>query len=350
MSNNSQKKFSRSESNSRSNSKTDLFEEQYAHYALSEPLPLTGQVFTQEPEESISLYMPDDQAPCYPLFDPAELFYPQMQQMLSHATTQGHHNYQGQGLLDSPMYPASTYNWPYPPVSATNSDDILMLGPDPYEYNSPVQSPHDCSPLTLSYPYNSPQDLFQQSLSPSSSHSIKPCMSPVPPEHVFEDHMNSALSSPCFSPSVFSPSPSPSPYMPTKRGRAGGSDKRTGPKTSPKSKAQAFHACEWPGCTKVFTRKYNYDQHYKTHEGIKTNQCSHKNCMSAFIRISDLQRHMRRHTGATPFGCEHCGSAFKRSEARQRHYEKVHGYSPSQKKTKASSSKHRRVKVENDYC
>ncbi|KAF9939622.1 hypothetical protein BGZ65_010020 [Modicella reniformis] len=72
-------------------------------------------------------------------------------------------------------------------------------------------------------------------------------------------------------------------------------------------------------CTKEFTRRYNYAQHYKTHSPDKEFICHEQGCTSAFHRKADLERHRLRHTGELPIKCLFCDAAFRRVEAQKRH-------------------------------
>lgn len=78
-----------------------------------------------------------------------------------------------------------------------------------------------------------------------------------------------------------------------------------------------FH-CNYEGCSRVFSRKYNLISHSATHSAERKYACS--NCPKAFVRRHDLKRHSRIHTGEKPHQCRYCFVGFGRSDALQRHY------------------------------
>ena len=48
--------------------------------------------------------------------------------------------------------------------------------------------------------------------------------------------------------------------------------------------------------------------------GEKPYSCSWEGCEWRFARSDELTRHYRKHTGAKPFKCAHCGRRFSRSD------------------------------------
>ncbi|KDN45224.1 hypothetical protein K437DRAFT_235987 [Tilletiaria anomala UBC 951] len=69
-------------------------------------------------------------------------------------------------------------------------------------------------------------------------------------------------------------------------------------------------------------------------------------CMHIFARKHDYERHMRIHTGASPYQCDKCSHSFKRSDALLRH-KKQHDNVDYQRSS-AQERKHASVKADAD--
>ncbi|KAJ5194771.1 uncharacterized protein N7498_008209 [Penicillium cinerascens] len=82
------------------------------------------------------------------------------------------------------------------------------------------------------------------------------------------------------SPRAFPPSPSPS------NGEH---------RVSKARKGKRVHACEHPGCGKVFTRAEHRRRHELSHKAQRLFTCSHEGCTKAFHRADYLNQHMARH-------------------------------------------------------
>ena len=92
-------------------------------------------------------------------------------------------------------------------------------------------------------------------------------------------------------------------------------------KRTSRDKDKPLHACEVEKCSKAFTRKSDLNRHMRIHSGDRPFVCSHNDCGKAFIQRSALQVHLRVHTGEKPHSCEYpgCGKTFGDSSSLARH-------------------------------
>ncbi len=91
------------------------------------------------------------------------------------------------------------------------------------------------------------------------------------------------------------------------------------PKPARKSKTAAPFSCPYEDCPKTFTRQYNLKSHLRTHTDERPFLCGYQGCMRAFARQHDRKRHYNLHLGFKPHVCGHCGRAFARLDALNRH-------------------------------
>ncbi|CAG0890545.1 unnamed protein product [Cyprideis torosa] len=86
-------------------------------------------------------------------------------------------------------------------------------------------------------------------------------------------------------------------------------------------KAERRHECAGCGkCFQPFVQAGHLKRHLRSHTGQTPFECD----LSAFVQAGHLKRHLRSHTGQTPFECDFCGKQFARSTAVAGHKRRVH--------------------------
>ncbi|KNC81130.1 hypothetical protein SARC_06529 [Sphaeroforma arctica JP610] len=88
--------------------------------------------------------------------------------------------------------------------------------------------------------------------------------------------------------------------------------------------------CTWEGCGKRFTTSSRLTAHVRTHTGEKPYHCTWQGCGKRFTESGHLKRHTRTHTRECPYPCrwENCGKKFITSTGLVAHMRTHNGVHP----------------------
>ncbi|EYC25824.1 hypothetical protein Y032_0011g1406 [Ancylostoma ceylanicum] len=87
------------------------------------------------------------------------------------------------------------------------------------------------------------------------------------------------------------------------------------------------YECRWETCRLTFGSLEELHKHAEGHVTTSERNCRWHECKKRENRYAHrylLLRHLRSHTGSTPFACEHCGNQFATRERMRLHVRAIH--------------------------
>lgn len=97
-----------------------------------------------------------------------------------------------------------------------------------------------------------------------------------------------------------------------------------------KSRVKPSKKHECPTCHKQFRGRSELQNHIRTHTGEKPLKCSYEGCTKRYAHSSNLRAHERTHAGVKPYACHYdgCGKKFAHSVSLKEHIWMHAGFQP----------------------
>ena len=84
--------------------------------------------------------------------------------------------------------------------------------------------------------------------------------------------------------------------------------------TKNKQCKKKFYVCDFPGCGREFSRRFNLKMHQAIHNPKRERPFICDKCGKSFCRIYELRRHEVVHSKERKFVCEYCNQKFSRKD------------------------------------